>query len=563
MELDKSGLNDRTFGISSMTNPRTYSFICNLNTGVSRWSANAVEYFGLAGEYTDNAEGEWESHIFPDDLPAYREAYNRIINREVMSQDFEYRIKNRQGNYVLVTCQSIISEGKDGEPDLFAGTIVNHGIEDAIDATTALHGDSTFLSCVQNILNNHESAAIIKIGIEQFAHLNILYGFKMGNAVLKKFAEIISGAVKDRGMAFRLSGSKFAIILYGEYDMDTIRGCYEQLRDKLRYHFFINDKNMPVSVCGAAFFITPDYEGSSMGIRSSLTYAISLSKEERHGDIVFFDESDSLYGKRFKMLSIVHKDIIEGCKGFYMVYQPLIDVKTGRVAGAEALVRWQNEEYGNVSPGLFIPWLETDSVFYELGLWILKTSLSEMEVLARRYPELILNINITASQLERSEFKKDAMDIISQSGFSRDKIILELTERCKQLDYNILTDAIDFFHEQGIRMSLDDFGTGSSALNLLRVLPIDELKLDMSFVKNIEHSTTDQVLVVNILKVAGQMNIKTCVEGVETKGIADFLKPENATYYQGYYYSKPIRIADFADYVESNYNKTANAPGEN
>ncbi len=560
--LDKSGLNDRTFGISSMTNPRTYSFICNLNTGVSRWSANAVEYFGLAGEYTDNAAEEWKSHIFPDDMPAYSEAYNRIISREVMSQDFEYRVKNRQGNYVLVTCRSIISEGHDGEPDLFAGTIINHGIEDAIDATTALHGDSTFLSCIQNILNNHGSAAILKIGIEQFAHLNILYGFKMGNAVLKKFAEILSDAIKDKGMAFRLSGSKFAIILYGNYSIDTIRNCYEQLRDKLRYHFSIDGKNLPISVCGGAFFVTPGYAGSGIEIRSCLTYAISLSKEERHGDIVFFDENDSFYGKRFRMLSIIHKDIIEGCKGFYMVYQPLIDVKTGRVAGAEALVRWQNKEYGNVSPGLFIPWLETDSVFYELGLWILRTSLNEMKVLSQKYPELILNINITASQLERDEFKKDAMDIISQSGFNREKIILELTERCRQLDYNILADTIDFFHEQGIRMSLDDFGTGSSALNLLRVLPIDELKLDMSFVRNIEHSTTDQVLVVNILNVAGQMNIKTCVEGVETKGIADFLKSENVTYYQGYYYSKPIKIADFADYAESNFSNTEKAPGE-
>ena len=556
MELDKTGLEDRTFGISSMTNPRTYSFMRNLNTGISRWSMNAVEYFDLAGEYTADAAEEWERLIYPDDLEYYRRSYQDIIDGSVSSQDFEYRIRNRQGNYVLVTCQSVVIPGKDGEPDLFAGTIINHGIEDGIDAVTALHGDTTFINYLQALIDRHQTATLMKLGIDQFAHLNILYGYKMGNEVLKRFAFILSSAVKDRGMAFRLSGSKFAVVLNGEYDKETVIACYERLREQLRYHFNIDGNNMPMSVCGAAFIMRPDYVGTSMEIRSSLTYAISISKEERHGDIVFFDENDNLYGKRFRMLSVIHKDIIDGCKGFYMVYQPLMDVKTGRVAGAEALVRWHNEAYGDVAPGLFIPWLETDSVFYKLGLWILKTSLSEMNELQKKYPNLILNINITASQIERSEFKKDAFDIIEESGFDRKSIILELTERCRHLDYNLLIDAIDFFHDKGIRLSLDDFGTGASALNLLRVLPIDELKLDMSFIKNIEHSHTDQVLVVNILKVAGLMNIKTCVEGVETKGIADFLRPENATYYQGYYYSKPIRIADFAKYVEDNYAKT-------
>lgn len=556
MELDKTGLEDRTFGISSMTNPRAYSFMRNLNTGVSRWSENAVEYFGLENEYTANAAEEWEKLIYPDDIEYYRKSYQDILDGKVTAQNFEYRIRNREGNYVLVTCQSVVLPGKDGEPDLFAGTIINHGIEDGIDAVTELHGDTTFINYLQAILDRHQSATLIKLGIEQFAHLNILYGFKMGNEVLKRFAAIISEAVKDKGTAFRLSGSKFAIVLNDEYDRDTVTECYEKLRERLRYHFTIDGNSMPISVCGAAFVIKPDYVGTGIEIRSSLAYAIAISKEERHGDIVFFDENDNMYGRRFRMLSVIHKDIIDGCKGFYMVYQPLVDVKTGKVAGAEALVRWHNDEYGDVPPGLFIPWLETDSVFYKLGLWILKTSLCEMSGLHNKYPDLILNINITASQIERSEFKKDAFDIITESGFDRNSVVLELTERCRHLDYNLLLDAIDFFHEKGIKMSLDDFGTGASALNLLRVLPIDELKLDMSFIKNIEQSHTDQVLVINILKVAGLMNIKTCVEGVETKGIADFLRPENATYYQGYYYSKPIKIADFCKYVDENYAKT-------
>lgn len=115
MELDKTGLEDRTFGISSMTNPRAYSFMRNLNTGVSRWSENAVEYFGLENEYTANAAEEWEKLIYPDDIEYYRKSYQDILDGKVTAQNFEYRIRNREGNYVLVTCQSVVLPGKDGD----------------------------------------------------------------------------------------------------------------------------------------------------------------------------------------------------------------------------------------------------------------------------------------------------------------------------------------------------------------------------------------------------------------------------------------------------------------
>lgn len=549
MEFDKTGLDDRTFEVSSISNSRTYSFICNMATGVSRWSRNAVKDFGLSGEYMNDAAEQWESRICEEDLPSYRESYEAMWNGVSDCEDFEYHIRNRHGEYILVTCKAIIIHGRDGAPDLFTGTIINHGIEDDIDSITGLHSDSSFISKLQGILNMHEEAAVIKIGIKHFEHLNVLYGYKLGNDVLRAFAQSLISAVKTTGYAYRLGGAKFAIVLPGKCTHEQIEDCYNKLQKYMQYKFMVNGELMPVSIYAGAFEIMPEYQGTVISIKSSLTYALSISKEEKHGELVFFEQKDNNFGERFKLLSAIHKDILNGCRGFYMVYQPLVDVNTGKVAGAEALLRWRNDEYGDVPPGMFIPWLETDVVFYELGLWIFRTAVSEMKQLKQTYPDLILNVNITASQLERKEFTTDIMNIIRELDFPPQDLIVELTERCRHLDYELLNDTADFLHKQGIKVSLDDFGTGASALNLLRAMPIDELKLDMSFIRNVENSSTDQIIVNNILNIAKQMNIKTCIEGIETKSVGDFLRPQNATYYQGYFYSKPIRKNELSEYI--------------
>lgn len=549
MGLDKTGLDDRTFEVSSITNSRTYSFMCNISTGVSRWSKNAVHDFGLSGEYMDDAAEQWESRIHPDDLATYKECYDQIWNGKTDCQEFEYRIRNNNGDYILVTCRAIIIHGKDSAPDLFAGTIINHGIEDSIDSITGLHSDSTFVARLQTIIDNHEDAAVMKIGIKQFEHLNVLYGYTLGNDVLRVFAQALIKAVKNSGYVYRLGGAKFAIVLPRKCTAMELEQYYNELQKNMQYNFYVNDECMPVSIYAGAFIIRPEYRGTVISIKSSLTYALSLSKEERHGEMVFFEEDDSNFGERFKLLSTIHKDILNGCKGFYVVYQPLVDVNTGKVAGAEALLRWRNEEYGDVPPGMFIPWLETDVVFYELGLWIFRTAITEMKQIKKTYPELILNVNISASQLERKEFTTDVISIIEELDFPPQDLIVELTERCRNLDYKLLNDTTAFFHTKGIKVSLDDFGTGTSALNLLRSLPIDELKLDMSFIKNVLNNTTDQIIVKNILNIAKEMKIESCIEGIESKDIGDFLRTQNATYYQGYYYSKPIRKDELSEYI--------------
>lgn len=553
MEIDKTGLLDRTFEVTSLTNSRCYLFAVNMSTRVSRWSQNAVEYFNLPDNYIYQASLLWENLVHPDDLADNQNAYNTLWNHLADRQEFEFRVRNKNGEYVFCSCIAIIIKGENGDPDLLTGTIINHGIQEYIDPITNLHSHQAFIHKLHYILEKHEEVTVMKIGINMFNHYNVLYGYESGNHLLKKLGKVLKESAQDHTDVYRLDGAKFAIIIYGGKSENEIKQLYSGIKHVANHKIRIKNVTVPISISGSAIQIDRYYEGSEITIKSSLSYAIGQSKHEQHGELVFFhDDRSNDEARKLKMLSVIHKSILNGCEGFYMCYQPLIDTKTGRVAGAEALLRWRDPTYGEVPPGVFLPWLETDPVFYPLGKWILETALAEIAPIKKKYPDFILNVNITASQLERNDFRRDVIDAVEGSRFPANDLFLELTERCRKMDLDYLRSEMDFFHIHNIKLSLDDFGTGSSSMALLKAIPVDEIKVDMSFIRNIENNKIDQALVKSIIQASNEMGLKVCLEGVETEGIQNYLNQFPVTYYQGYYYSKPIPIGDFIEYLREN-----------
>ncbi len=550
MELDKTGLQDRTFEVSSITNQRSYSFLCNRNTHVIRVSANAVEYFGLPGEYMLEASDMWNNHVHPDDCDSFRRSCTALWSGKRDWADLEFRAKNKAGEYVLCTGRIILLHGENGEPDLFTGTIVNHGIHDNIDPITNLHTGQDFVLKLRKLLEEDRPFTVLKISINVFNHINILYGYEYGDEVLAKFGEALRRVAFRRGHVYRLDGAKFAMILYGLNGEEEVLAVYERIQDIAKHRLEIKDIMTPITICGSAMMIH-HYTGNDITIKSSLSYALNQSKHKNHGELVFFRKDREQNAGELDLLSAIHRSILEGCKGFYLRYQPLVDARTEKIVGAEALIRWCAKPYGDVAPGRFIPWLEMDPAFYELGNWVIRTALRDIKKIKEMYPDFILNVNIAASQLERQEFRAEVIRMVREAEFPPQDFFMELTERCRDLNYDFLRGEMDFFHRYGIKISVDDFGTGSSSLMLLKELPIDELKIDMSFIRDIESNKVDQTLVKYIVLAARDMNLKTCLEGVETEGISKYLKQHDPTYYQGYFYSMPVRVEDFSNLMEN------------
>ena len=225
----------------------------------------------------------------------------------------------------------------------------------------------------------------------------------------------------------------------------------------------------------------------------------------------------------------------------------------------EALLRWHDDEYGEVPPGRFVPWLENDPVFFELGNWILEQALTDgMKLLAIR-PDFVVNVNVAYTQLSRNGFREAVMEILRRTGFPAENLCLELTERCRTLDMDLLRSELEFFIDHGIRVALDDFGTGESSMSLLRDLPISSLKIDRAFISDIVSNEKDQAIVQMICHCANRLDMEVCVEGIETEDVRHFVDGYMPDCYQGYFFSKPVPLEAVLQSVQQQAAEAATA----
>lgn len=190
----------------------------------------------------------------------------------------------------------------------------------------------------------------------------------------------------------------------------------------------------------------------------------------------------------------------------------------------------------------FIRWLENDACFYELGNWILERALTEGKPIIEKWKDFVINVNIAYPQMERVGFIEALSSILEKAEFPPENLCIELTERCRTLEQNFLTQQIKQIKDMGIKVALDDFGTGFSSLDVLSYLPVDTLKIDRGFVAGISEKVANQVIVRSVAQCANELGVKVCVEGIEDRELADFLKPYGPGSYQGYYFSRPISI---------------------
>ena len=547
MQMDS--LAEKIFETYATASRSRYIFLRNMKTNRSRWSPNAVDFFGLPGEYMEDAFRIFSECIHPEDRESVLEDMERIYAGEKDEHNMEYRAKGKDGNYVVCLCKAKVIRDESGEAAYFAGVISNHGIIDNIDPTTSLYNLYEFLHALQLIRETKKEVTILMLGIKRFADINDVYGYSFGNKVLKEFSQCLRNMCKGRAVVYRMDGAKFAVCAEG-FSHEDVVNLNRQIHDIAKRCIYVDGNHVTLVTCGSAVEIK-DFAVDENTIYSGLRFALERSKNEKHGELIFFEGESHRDNKRnLELMDALRKSITDKCAGFYMCYQPVVDAVTGKVRGMEALVRWKKEPFGEVPPGVFIPLLENDALFFELGNWILKESLLAAKKLVKLNPEFILNVNISYTQLERSEFRNSVIRLLEETDFPPQNLCLELTERCRLLDMSFLRNEVIFLKSFHIKIALDDFGTGFSSLNLLRELPVDLIKIDRAFIKDIETNLTDQAIVKSVLDCAKLLDISVCVEGIENKNLESYMNHYPASTYQGYLYSRPVKIEQFEELIK-------------
>jgi EAL domain-containing protein (putative c-di-GMP-specific phosphodiesterase class I) len=365
-----------------------------------------------------------------------------------------------------------------------------------------------------------------------------MYGYRFGNRVLQLYARAVIERFGTAGHVYRIDGTKFAVIS-NILSIADLKREYNSFREFLREKFVVDGKTILLDLHSGAIRVT-DFNVDSKTIYACLNYAYTESYLKRQGELVEF--RNELTNDNFKKLEKLHAirvSIMHGFQGFYLLFQPVVDARTEKLIGAEALLRWKSDPYGMVPPDQFIPVLESDPLFPELGEWILRESLISAKQILERHPGFVINVNLSYTQLEKPDFVDMVLSILKDVGFPPELLCLEVTERCRLLDLELLKNVLTSLKSYGIKIALDDFGTGFSSLNILREIPIDIIKIDRSFVTKIENNDVDRMIVGTVANLANIFGAKVCVEGIETEGMRDILRLYHVASFQGYFYGKP------------------------
>ena len=544
---------DSVFEAFSIIADDTYVFICDMSYDYSRWSKTLVETFGLPSEYMYRAGEIWEEYIHPDDRQAYRKGIAAIFNGEQLGHDIQYRAKMPNGEYAICTCRGMVIKDENGDPEFFGGSIRNHSLKSQIDSITGLRNQYGFFADLESYIRNKTPIRIGMTGIGRLTEINEVYGYDVGNKILQHVGRYLMENVTNRGGTYRLDGSRFAIISTLQSEQE-LADSYEEFRAYHRKGIRIDDMDIMLEL-QAGMISLDDFNVDYQTVYSCLTYAYQESKLKKHGDLVKF-RMDMMGHNRQTLAKLyaIRSSILQDFAGFYLLYQPIVDAATEKLVAVEALLRWKNEEYGVVPPDMFIPFLETDPIFPVLGEWIIETALRDTKKLIEQIPDAIVHVNLSYSQIEKAGFSETVRDILKRTDFSPEHLSLEITERCRLLDMELLRNVIATLRSSGVRIALDDFGTGFSSIGLVKNLPFDTIKIDKSFVQQIETDDREKFLLSNFADLAGAFGADVCVEGVETSGMRNIIRDYGVHSFQGYYYSRPIPMEELLNMLINDNN---------
>lgn len=544
---------DELFRSFEIVTEGTYVYVCDMKYDHSKWSAEAVQYFDLPGEYMYQAGDIWEQHIHPDDKDSYHQSIADIFSGTDKGHDMQYRARDRMGRYVVCTCRGTVLWDADGKPDYFVGCIRNHGLVNSIDSITGFQNQFGLFEHLNVLYSKQSKANIMMIGVGHFATVNEMWGYDFGNLVIHKLVQLLKERFRNEGVLYRVSGVKF-VLLSSSLALDEMKKRYESLLEEVSEKLVIDGYHPNLRIYGSAMEIK-EFQINPQAMFSCLEYAYNISKEQGNGKLhIFHDEIDESRTSLLTLINTVRKSIINDCEGFVLYYQPIMNAKTGTLYGAEALLRWQSPAYGLVPPNRFIPIIENDPAFVHLGEWILRKALTDIKPVLKDYPDFELNVNVSYEQLRQDSFVSMVKRALEDTGYPPQNLCLEITERCRLLDITRLSAIVSDLRSIGVLFAIDDFGTGYSSMDILNQLKCEVIKIDKSFIDNIAKGGHDAKLITVVSSLADIYGSKACVEGVETEDQCRIVKECGVSSIQGYYYSRPLPLNEFIEKLQSSRN---------
>jgi len=386
-----------------------------------------------------------------------------------------------------------------------------------------------------------DKVALLFLDLDRFKNINDSLGHSLGDLVLQEVAERLKGWAREQDTVARLGGDEFLIVLTRVREVADAAVAAERLMEKMAAELVVQGHSLGIT-CSLGISIFPEHGTDGEALIKNADAAMYSAKQNGGNNFRFFTaDMNAEVVERLTLENSLRLALEK--REFFLVYQPQMDMATGRITGLEALLRWQHPELGLVPPDKFIRIAENSGLIVPIGEWVLRTACSQ----ARKWqdeglPAVSIAVNVSAVQFRQEDFCELIRRVLHETGLAPQYLELELTEGLLLANANVTLSVLQELKAMGLTLAIDDFGTGYSSFSYLRQFRVSKLKVDRSFVRDVAVNADDAAITTAIISMAKSLNLKVIAEGVETEAQMSFLRAHQCDEIQGYYFSKPLAV---------------------
>lgn len=518
-----------------------YYFLFDFSTRTVLFSANVCRRLALHADADNTCTlRDLRAAIHPQDQAMASIEYTQLCRGHKSTFDAEYRLRGQDGGYVRLRVCGRVDKDAGGLPRRAVGRLTPCLVR------ARQNGRGFDLADLKRdaevFLHQQTPACLLLVGVDSLKSINLKFGRNFGDELLARVARLLEEAVYARHRVYRTVGDCFALILPGDELQAT--AVYRHVQSRIDDCCTLSAGCVPLLT-----YRIPDADT----LYQYAEVAMGAAKARGKDQIVLFSAED--YEKELRALELKDELIAavqNGFDGFSVVYQPQVLTDSLQIYGAEALLRYRSSRRGPVSPVEFIPVLEQSGLIGPVGLWVLRTALAQCRRWRQYCPEFHMGVNVSFAQLYREGIAADVLQVLSESGLPGSALTLEITESLELSESPKINELFLQWKEKGIEISVDDFGTGYSSLGRLKELEVDEIKIDASFINNIQSSAYNYRLLSNMIELSDSSCIRVCCEGVESEEELAVLQELRPTLLQGYLFARPMPAealeAEFLDF---------------
>jgi diguanylate cyclase (GGDEF)-like protein/PAS domain S-box-containing protein len=503
---------------------------------------------------------EWLDRVHPDDRRLVRLEIINCLEGDASRLECEHRILHKNGSYRWVMVQGEAIKDVSGENCKIIGsqTDITERVAGLHDTLTGLPNRTLFNEQLKRALKrvkkrSNYKFALLLLDLDRFANVNISFSHDCGDSLLIAISQRLEACLRCEDIIARMEGDEFAIFLDAINDKeDALRVC-GRIEEILKAPFNMNGQDVFISASSGIVLSRKDYEQPEELLRDAHT-AMRRAKSLGKARYELFDPAMHTNAVALLQLDNSMRRAVNRNE-FQLYYQPIISTATDKIAGFEALVRWQHPELGLVLPDDFIPMAEETGLIIQIGKIVLQRACSQMRKWQGLFPQvpLFMSVNLSARQFTEPDLIEELDHILEETGLQPDRLKLEITESVIMENPQLAVSIFSRMRAMNISLLLDDFGTGYSSLGYLHDFPVNTLKIDRCFINGIGSENKDSEILRIIVMLANCLGLDVIAEGVETSDQLNRLRSIGCQYYQGYYFSKPIKEESAEDLIARFY----------